>query len=100
MEQKKKATILIVSDAASRDPTFDRTAGELVPVLAMERKWETSIRIVPNIAFQIQQAVCDLTDGPNWQHLILISPTTGFAVKDNTTEVSGFSFIGYLVFVC
>ena len=91
MESKRKAAILIISDTASEDPTYDRTAGALAPILAREGKWETpAIRIVPNNISQIQQAVCDWSDGSYWFDLILLSSTTGFGVKDNTPEVSGF----------
>lgn len=86
----KRAAILIISDEASKDPTLDRAASALAPILAKEEKWELSaIRIVPNNVLQIQQAVCDWTSGPNWHHLVLLSAVTGLAGKDNTAEVSG-----------
>jgi gephyrin len=91
MESKRKAAILIISDKASEDPTLDRTAGALTPILAREGKWEpAAIRIVPNNIPQIQQAVCDWSDGSHWYDLVLLSSTTGFGVKDNTPEVRGF----------
>ncbi|KAJ6087522.1 hypothetical protein N7467_006436 [Penicillium canescens] len=41
MGPRQKAAILIISDAAAKDPTLDRT-GALAPVLARECKWDTS----------------------------------------------------------
>ncbi|KAJ5636361.1 MoeA C-terminal domain IV [Penicillium longicatenatum] len=88
MEPKLKVAILIVSDTASKDPTSDKVAESLAPILAQEGKWEPpAIRIVPDNVFQIQQAVCDWADGEEWYNLILLSGGTGFAVKDNTPEV-------------
>ncbi|KAJ5945640.1 hypothetical protein N7454_002479 [Penicillium verhagenii] len=89
MDPKLKVAILIVSDTASKDPASDKVAGALAPILAQEGKWEPpAIRIVPDNVFQIQQAVCDWADGDDWYNLILLSGGTGFAVKDNTPEVS------------
>ncbi|KAJ9492521.1 hypothetical protein VN97_g683 [Penicillium thymicola] len=83
----KSAAILIISDEASKDPTLDRAASALAPILVKEEKWElTAIRIVPNNVLQIQQAVCDWTSGPNWHHLILLSAVTGLVGKDHTAE--------------
>lgn len=88
MDPLLKAAILIVSDTASQDPTSDQTASALSAILAAEGKWEPpAIKIIPDNVFQIQQSVCDWTDGPDWFNLILLSGGTGFAVKDNTPEV-------------
>lgn len=98
----KRVAIVIVSDEASKDPTLDRGADTLAPILAKEEKWELSaIRIVPNNVLQIQQALCDWTSGPNWHHLVLLSAVASLAVKDITSEVrrSSGSFVGHLVLV-
>ncbi|KAK5806680.1 hypothetical protein VI817_000938 [Penicillium citrinum] len=89
---KLKVAILIVSDTASQDPASDRTANALAPILAAEDKWETpAVRIVPDNVFEIQRAVCEWSDDSvNWYNLILLSGGTGFAIKDNTPEVSLF----------
>lgn len=88
MDSKLKAAILLVSDTASQNPASDKTADALTPILTAEGKWEPpTVKIVPDDVSQIQQAVCDWTDTPNWYNLILLSGGTGFAVKDNTPEV-------------
>lgn len=96
MDPTLKPAILIVSDTASQNPASDQTASALSSILAQEGKWEPpAIKIVPDSVFQIQQAVCDWTDGPNWYNLILLSGGTGFAVRDNTPEVRHFSLSRY-----
>lgn len=99
MDPNLKPAILVVSDTASQDPASDQTAYALSSILAQEGKWEPpAVRIVPDNVFQIQQAVCDWTDGANWYNLILLSGGTGFAVRDNTPEVRHFS-PGFLLLV-
>jgi len=103
---KLKVAILIVSDTASQDPASDRTANALAPILAAEGKWEPpAVRIVPDNVFEIQRAVCEWSDDSvNWYNLILLSGGTGFAIKDNTPEVSLFFSLSLglysMMFVC
>lgn len=88
MDSKLKVAILLVSDTASQNPASDKTADALTPILAAEGKWEPpTVRIVPDDVSQIQRAILDWTDAPNWYNLILLSGGTGFAIKDNTPEV-------------
>ncbi|KAJ5893698.1 hypothetical protein N7495_005389 [Penicillium taxi] len=87
METKLKVAILIVSDTASREPSTDKTADALTPILVAEGKWTPpTIKIVPDNVSQIQQTLCDWTDGVDFYNLILTSGGTGFAVRDNTPE--------------
>jgi gephyrin len=86
---KLRVAILIVSDTASANPASDKVVDALTPIFAAEGKWEPpASRIVPDNVGQIQQCVCEWADGPNWYNLILLSGGTGFAIKDNTPEVS------------
>ena len=85
-----RPAILIVSDTASRDPSTDKSANALSAVLETQgpATWEQpTSKIVPDNVLDIQRAICDWTDGPDWFNLILISGGTGFAVRDNTPEV-------------
>ncbi|KAE8385594.1 hypothetical protein BDV23DRAFT_164748 [Aspergillus alliaceus] len=84
-----KAAILIVSDTASQDPSTDKVADTLSTLFFTEgsHTWDQpTTKIVPDNVLDIQRAICDWTDGPNWLNLILLSGGTGFAVKDNTPE--------------
>lgn len=85
-----KAAILVVSDTASQDPSTDRVSETLTTVFSTEGPgtWQQPVtKIVPDNVLDIQRAICDWTDGPNWVNLIIVSGGTGFAVKDNTPEV-------------
>ncbi|KAG2416808.1 hypothetical protein HFD88_008024 [Aspergillus terreus] len=84
-----KAAILVVSDTASQDPSTDRVSETLTTVFSTEGPgtWQQPVtKIVPDNVLDIQRAICDWTDGPNWVNLIIVSGGTGFAVKDNTPE--------------
>ncbi|KAE8375597.1 hypothetical protein BDV26DRAFT_267528 [Aspergillus bertholletiae] len=88
-DNKLKAAILIVSDTASKDPSTDKVVDVLTPLFSAEgsNTWDQpTTKIVPDNVLDIQRAICDWTDGPNWVNLILLSGGTGFAVKDNTPE--------------
>ncbi|BAE60479.1 hypothetical protein BDV35DRAFT_376544 [Aspergillus flavus] len=88
-DDKLKAAILIVSDTASKDPSTDRVAETLTSFFFSEglNTWDRpATKIVPDNVLDIQRALCDWTDGPNWVNLILLSGGTGFALKDNTPE--------------
>lgn len=92
-----KAAILVVSDTASQDPSTDRVSDTLRTVFSTQGSgaWHQPVtKIVPDNVLDIQRAVCDWTDGPNWVNLILLSGGTGFAVKDNTPEV-GLTVVAY-----
>ncbi|PYH94919.1 hypothetical protein BO71DRAFT_378666 [Aspergillus ellipticus CBS 707.79] len=84
-----QAAILIVSDTASQDPSSDRVGDTLTATISTEgsNNWgQPVIKIVPDNVLEIQRAICDWTDGPNWVNLVLVSGGTGFALKDNTPE--------------
>ncbi|PWY72174.1 molybdenum cofactor biosynthesis protein Gephyrin [Aspergillus sclerotioniger CBS 115572] len=84
-----KAAILVVSDTASQDPSTDKVGDTLTTVFSTEgaNNWgQPVINIVPDNVLEIQRAICDWTDGPNWVNLVIVSGGTGFATKDITPE--------------
>ncbi|OOF91607.1 hypothetical protein ASPCADRAFT_210956 [Aspergillus carbonarius ITEM 5010] len=84
-----KAAILVVSDTASQDPSTDKVGDTLTAVFSTEgaNNWgQPVIKIVPDNVLEIQRAICDWTDGPNWVNLVIVSGGTGFATKDITPE--------------
>ncbi|RHZ60271.1 hypothetical protein CDV55_106580 [Aspergillus turcosus] len=86
---KLRAAILVVSDTASQDPSTDKVGDTLTASFTAEgsNSWGPPvIKIVPDNVLDIQQTICNWTDGPDWFNLVLISGGTGFAVKDNTPE--------------
>ncbi|KAI9036361.1 bifunctional molybdopterin adenylyltransferase MobB/molybdopterin molybdotransferase MoeA family protein [Aspergillus affinis] len=88
-DTRLKPAILIVSDTASQDPSTDRVADTLTSLFSSEgsSSWENPVtKIVPDNVLEIQRAICNWADGPDWVNLILVSGGTGFAVKDNTPE--------------
>lgn len=89
-ESNLKPAILIVSDTASENPSSDKTVDTLRTSFAAagSSTWESPVtKIVPDDVLEIQRAICNWTDGPDWFNLILLTGGTGFAVKDNTPEV-------------
>ncbi|KAE8150613.1 molybdenum cofactor biosynthesis protein Gephyrin [Aspergillus avenaceus] len=88
-DDKLRVAVLIVSDTASQDPSTDRVSDTLTTVISTEgpNNWDRPVtKIVPDNVLEIQRAVRDWTDGPNWVNLVLVSGGTGFAVKDITPE--------------
>ena len=86
-----RATVIIISDTASKDPSTDKCIPALQDVFADEGggRFEASDTvIVPDDAIQIQRAITQRTDGEDYVNLIVTSGGTGFTQKDVTPEVS------------
>ncbi|KAJ5082303.1 hypothetical protein N7532_011346 [Penicillium argentinense] len=82
MEPELKVAIIINSDSTSEDLAFNHTAGDLVSILSREGNWgPPAVRLITDDVRQIQRAVCDYTDGPDWQNLVLLVQGT-----DSTTD--------------
>lgn len=85
-----KASIIVISETASRDPSTDKC----IPFLREAFETEGSGRfdssdtaIVPDDIQQIQRAILQRTDGNDCSNLVVTSGGTGFAQKDVTPEV-------------
>ena len=88
---KLTATILIVSDTASKDPSTDRAGATLAEIFAADGggAWDVPVtKIVPDDVLEIQRNILQWTDGDDFVNLIITTGGTGFAVKDRTPEVS------------
>jgi gephyrin len=83
------ATVLIVSETASRDASTDKCIPALEDVFHSQRdQWEvTETAIVTDSILDIQHFLLNQTDTPDAPNLIVLSGGTGFAVKDITPEV-------------
>ncbi|THZ72347.1 hypothetical protein D6C85_04748 [Aureobasidium pullulans] len=89
-QQKLTASIIIISETASADPSTDKCIPTLQKVFTSlgASKWEvTATKIIPDDVTKIQNAVLEsCAEGVN---LIITSGGTGFAVKDVTPEAVG-----------
>lgn len=84
------ASIIIVSETASKDPSTDKCVPALQEVLASDgdgRFVASDTVIVPDDAISIQRAITERTDRPQPPNLIVTSGGTGFTTKDVTPEV-------------
>lgn len=88
MTSKLRASILIISETASQDPSTDKCLPALRDVfdtLGGDR-WEiANTRIIPDNVTMIQRAI--MQDTMSEINLIITSGGTGFATKDVTPEV-------------
>ena len=86
---KLKATILVISDTAFRDPSTDKAGDTLSSVFADEGNGQWTVanrKIVPDDVLQIQKEVSLSCDGEDYVNLFITTGGTGFAVKDSTPE--------------
>lgn len=89
-QEKLTATILVISNTASNDPSTDRVGGALSELFASNggEWWDTpTIHVVPDDVLAIQHQIQQWTDGSEPVNLVLTSGGTGFTVQDNTPEV-------------
>ena len=91
-----RATILIVSDTAARDPSTDQTGDVLHDVFGSGDgdgdgdgdRWTVAEKaIVRDCSSDIQRRITRWADGTNPVNLIVVSGGTGFAEDDHTPEV-------------
>lgn len=89
---KLRAAILIISDTASQNASTDKCIPTLEAVFseAGTDQWSMAeTKIVPDDISEIQGAIKTWSDDDGSKvNLIVTSGGTGFAVKDNTPEVS------------
>ena len=86
-----RASIVIVSETASKDPSTDKCIPALQEVFDGEgggRFDASDTTFVTDDVLSIQRAITERADGPEPANLIVTSGGTGFAVKDVTPEVS------------
>lgn len=88
--QTLKASILIISTTAAKDPSTDSSGKILQDVFEHEGagKWEVvETKIVGDDLSDIQESVTNWTDGEDPPNVIITTGGTGFAVHDKTPEV-------------
>jgi len=86
-----KATILIISTTASRDPSADSSGRILKDVFEQEGggRWEVvETKIVGDEVLDIQRSIMNWADREDQINLIVSTGGTGFAIHDSTPEVS------------
>jgi gephyrin len=91
---KLSAGILIISDTASADNTTDKAGPVLKEVFQSSggEQWEVvETKIVADDVLEIQRFIQRWSGGENSLNCIVTSGGTGFALKDNTPEVSSTS---------
>lgn len=85
-----RATIIVVSETASRESATDKCIPALQETFAAYAagRFDTGdTLIVPDNILEIQRAVLQKTDCSKYSNLIVTSGGTGFAQKDVTPEV-------------
>lgn len=86
-----KAAILVVSTTASKDPSADSSGATLKDVFESDGggKWVVlEKKIVGDDVLDIQRSITGWTDREDAVNVIITTGGTGFAVSDNTPEVS------------
>ena len=86
---KLKATILIVSETAARDPSTDKAYNALEETFTTNGgdQWDVvASEIVPDSVLDIQRTVTHWSDGEDFVNLIVTTGGTGFTSKDKTPE--------------
>lgn len=87
---KLRATVLIISETASQDPSTDKCGPILQDVFKEDGgdQWEVvETKIVPDSVLDVQRYIQQCADDGDSVNLIVTSGGTGFATKDNTPEV-------------
>lgn len=88
---KLRASIIVISDTASTNPSTDKCIPALQEVFANEgggRFDASDTTIVSDDVLEIQRTITERTDREDFRNLIVTSGGTGFTVKDVTPEVS------------
>ena len=86
---KLRATVLIISDTAHKDPSTDEAGDSLLNVFEAEGggQWAAIDReIIPDEVLAIQRAVIKHCDREDFVNVLITTGGTGFAVRDVTPE--------------